>query len=159
YQVTIGPGALTKSQQPLSQPQTITFVTQPSTPTAPTPAPSPRVSSSLLTNQQQLAPFGSGTVPAPQWSADSQQVYFVNGAGALAAVPAKGGPAAPIAPDGVTALAVGPTHLAYVSKGKIEVLAFQGGSGSEIAASATALQWVKDKLYWANNTGVFTLGD
>ncbi len=159
YQVTIGPGALTKNQKPVNQPQTITFVTQPSTPTAPTPAPTPRANPSLLTNQQQLAPLGNDTVPTPQWSADSSTVYFVNGSGALQSVPAKGGTVGQIAPDGVTVLAVSSTRLAYARNSKIEVVAFQGGQVSEINAPATALQWVKDKLYWGSAAGVFTLGD
>ena len=160
YQVTIGPGALTKTQQPLNQPQTITFVTQPSTPTAPTPPPSPRVSTSLLTNQQQLAPLGSSTTVSPQWSADSATVYFVSGAGALESVQAKGGsPAKTLVPDGVTVLAITASgdRLAYVRGGKIEILTLASGSTSEIDASATALQWVKDNLYWGNGAGVFTL--
>ena len=160
YQVTIGPGALTKSQQPVSQPQTITFVTQPSTPAVPTPTPSPRVSTSLLTNQQQLAPLGNGTTPAPQWSADSSTVYFVNGSGALESVSAKGDSPKTLLPDGVSLVAIAPAgdRLAYVRNSKIEILTLASGTTSEIPSTATALQWVKDKLYFGNGSGVFTLG-
>ncbi|HEY6875811.1 MAG TPA: Ig-like domain-containing protein [Candidatus Dormibacteraeota bacterium] len=160
YQVTIGPGALTKAQQPISQPQTITFVTQPTTP-APSPSPSPRPNTSLLTGVQQLASIGNGTVYAPQWSADSSTVYFVNGAGALESVAAKGGSTATLVPDGVSLPAISPAgdRLAYVRNGKIEILTLASSSTAEIPAGATTLEWVKDKLYWGNNSGVFTLGD
>jgi len=160
YQVTIGPGALTKAQQPLNQPQTITFVTQPTTPVAP-PSPSPRPNTSLLTGVQQLANIGNGTVYTPQWSPDSSTVYFVTGAGALESITTKGGSPATLVPDGVSVPAIAPAgdRLAYVRNGKIEILTLASNSTSEIPAAATALRWVKDKLYWGTNAGVFTLGD
>src|SRR5207247_150088 len=85
---------------PLNTPTTITFVTQPP---APTPPASPKPNTSLLTDVQQLATIGDGVLYSPQWSADSGTVYFVTGAGALESVPAKGGSASALVPDGAHA--------------------------------------------------------
>jgi len=162
YQVTIGPGALTKTQQSLAAPTTITFVTQPSTPPAPTPSPSPKPNTSLLTNVQQLANIGDGIQYSPQWSADSGTVYFVTSAGALESVQAKGGSASTLVTDGASLPAISPAgdRLAYVRSGKIFIIALPSGSSvAEIDSAATALTWVNDKLYWGSGAGIFTLGD
>ena len=160
YQVTIGPGALTKTQQSLAAPTTITFVTQPSTPPAPTPSPSPKPNTSLLTNVQQLANIGDGIQYSPQWSADSGTVYFVTSAGALESVQAKGGSASTLVTDGASLPAISPAgdRLAYVRSGKIFIIALPSGSSvAEIDSAATALTWVNDKLYWGSGAGIFTL--
>jgi len=159
YQVTIRPGALTKTQQPLNTPTTITFVTQPP---APTPPASPKPNTSLLTDMQQLATIGDGVLYSPQWSADSGTVYFVTGAGALESVPAKGGSASTLVTDGVSlpAISAAGDRLAYVRGGKIFIIALPSGSSvAEIDTAPTALTWVNDKLYWGSGAGIFTLGD
>lgn len=109
YQVTIGPGARTASQQQLSQPQTITFVTQPQATPTPTPTPRPTpTSSSLITGEKQLASLSGGINAPLQWSADSSAIYFVDAKGALNVVPAKGGAVTVIAPDGASSPALSP---------------------------------------------------
>lgn len=160
YQVTIGPGARTAAGQPLSSAQTITFVTQP--PAAPTPSPSARPTPALGLAEKQLARLG-GLASAPvQWSSDSSTIYFVNAAGALNLVPAKGGAVTVVAPDGVSSPAVSPAgdRLAYLRGGKIEVLTFASGHTDELAPAATPLVvgWAKDKLLWAAADGVYTQG-
>jgi hypothetical protein len=166
YQVTIGSGAKTASGQSLSTAQTITFVTQPPAPPTPSPSPVPRPSaspSSLLTSEHQLAPLGGSLVTsAVQWSADSSTVYFVNSSGALDAVPAKGGDATVVAPDGVSSLAIAPAgdQLAYIRGGKIEVLTFATGTTAEqtVSTSLTLVGWAKDKVEWAGPDGIYTQG-
>ena len=164
YLVTIGPGATTQAGTKLDTPKTVTFVTQPvPTPAAP-PSPSPR-NNSLLTNQAQLTTAypPTGTTYPPVWSADSKTVYFVGGGGALEAIPAGGGQAKTLVPDGVSLPAMAPAgdRLAYVRAGKIEVLTLASGATSEIAPdpAPTTLRWVKDQLEWGSSDGVFTVGD
>jgi Bacterial Ig-like domain len=166
YQVTIGTGALTAAKQPLATAQTITFVTQPPAPPTPSPSPTPRAPatpSSLLTGEHQLAPLG-GTIAISTvlWSADSATVYFVNSKGALEAVPAKGGDASVVAPDGVSSPAIAPAgdQLAYIRGGKIDVLAFATGTTVELTVTPTPtlVGWAKDKVEWAAANGVYTQG-
>ena len=166
YQVTIGSSAKTASGQSLSSAQTITFVTQPPAPLTPSSSPTPRPSaapSSLLTAEHQLAPLGGDlATSAVQWSADSSTVYFVNSKGALDAVPAKGGDAIVVAPDGVTSPAIAPTgdQLAYIRGGKIEVLTFAAGTTAELAVTPapTLVGWAKNKVVWAATDGVYAQG-
>jgi hypothetical protein len=166
YQVTIGPGALTATKQPLATAQTITFVTQPPAPPTPSPSPTPRTPaspSSLLTGEHQLAPLGGNLATSTvQWSGDSSTVYYLNSSGALVAVPAKGGDVSSVAPDGVSSLAVAPAgdRLAYVRGGKIEVLAFAAGTTAELVVTPapTLVGWAKDKIVWAAADGVYTQG-
>ena len=165
YQVTIGSTAKTASGQSLATAQTITFVTQPPAPTAPTPSPTPRVAaspSSLLTGEHQLAPIGGLATSTVQWSADSSTIYFVNSKGALDAVPAKGGDVSVVAPEGVSSPALSPAgdQLAYIRGGKIEVLTFATGTTTELAAAPapTLVGWVKDRVEWAAADGIYTQG-
>jgi Bacterial Ig-like domain len=166
YQVTIGPGALTATKQPLATAQTITFVTQPPAPPTPSPSPTPRTPaspSSLLTGEHQLAPLGGNLATSTvQWSGDSSTVYYLNSSGALVAVPAKGGDVSSVAPDGVSSLAVAPAgdRLAYVRGGKIEVLTFAAGTTVELVVTPapTLVGWAKDKIVWAAADGVYTQG-
>jgi hypothetical protein len=158
YQVTIGPGAKTANNQALSAPQTITFVTQPPA-TSPTPSPTPRPTPTNPLSEKQIAPLNGAQTFAGQWAADSQSVFFIDGKGALQVVAIKTGTITPIAPDGVTALAVSPTgdRLAYVRAGKIEVLTLDAGKTSEIvpASAPTVVGWSKDVVLWATADGVF----
>jgi hypothetical protein len=167
YQVTIGPGALTATKQPLATAQTITFVTQaPAASPTPSPSPTPRSTaspSSLLTGEHQLGPLGGNLATSTvQWSADSSTVYFLSSGGALVAVPAKGGDVSTVAPDGVSSLAVAPAgdRLAYVRAGKIEVLTFAAGTTVDLAVkpAPTLVGWAKDKVVWAAADGVYTQG-
>jgi Bacterial Ig-like domain/WD40-like Beta Propeller Repeat len=156
YQVTIGPGARTAAGQPLNNNKTITFVTQP--PSRPTPAPTPRPTPSQGLGEKQLAPLG-GVATAPlQWSSDSSTIYFVNAAGALEIVPAKGGSVTTVAPDGVTSPAISPAgdRIAYVRAGHIEVLTFASGQTTEVtpAPEPALVGWAKDKLLWTAVDGV-----
>ncbi len=167
YQVTIGPGAKTASGQPLTvaQTKTITFVTQPPATPAPSPSPTPRASASpgsLLTGEHMLAALAGGASTASvQWSADSATLYFIDG-GALKLVPAKGGDATVLAPDGVSSVALAPAgdRLAYVRDGKIEVLTFAAGTTSELVVTpaATLVGWAADRLVWATAGGFYTQG-
>lgn len=158
YQVTIGPGAKTASNQALAAPQTITFVTQPPA-TSPTPAPTPGPTPANPLNEKQVASLNGAMTSAGQWSADSQSVYFVDGKGALQVVTVKTGAVTNIAPDGVTAIALAPAgdRLAYVRAGKVEVLTLAAGKTDEITpASAPALVgWAKDRVLWATADGVY----
>jgi hypothetical protein len=165
YQVTIGSTAKTASGQSLTTAQTITFVTQPPAPPTPTSSPTPRAPaspSSLLTGEHQLAPLAGLATSTVQWSADSSTVYFVNSKGALEAVPAKGGDASVVAPDGVSSPALSPAgdQLAYIRGGKIEVLTFATGTSTELAAAPapTLVSWAKDKVEWAAADGIYTQG-
>ena len=163
YQVTIGPGALTKAQQPLNTPTTITFVTQPSTPAPPQASPTPRVTTSLLTNQQQLATIPSAASSSPLWSPDSKTVFYVGPGGALVSVPAKGGSAVTLVAAGASLPAIDPAggRLAYVSAGKIEVLSLTARTTAEItpASAPTTLRWVGETLYFGTSDGVYSIGD
>jgi len=163
YQVTIGPGALTKTQQPLSTPTTITFVTTQSTPAPPQVSPTPRVTPSLLTNQQQLATIPSAASSSPLWSPDSTTVYYVGPGGALVSVPAKGGSPATLVSSGASLPAIDPggARIAYVSAGKIEVLSLTTRSTDEIvpASAPTTLRWVGETLYFGASDGVYSIGD
>lgn len=157
YQVTIGPSARTAAGQPLSNPQTITFVTQP--PAAPTPQPTPRPTPVQGLGEKQLAPLG-GTVTSPvQWSSDSSTLYFVNASGALEVVPAKGGSVTVVAPDGVTSPAISPSgdRIAYIRGGNIEVLTFASGHTAEVTppTAPVLVGWNKDKLVWTASDGVY----
>jgi Big-like domain-containing protein/WD40 repeat protein len=160
YQVTIGPGATTQAGTPLAAPTTITFVTQPvASPTPPT-SPTPR-NNSLLTGQQQLTAAypPSGTTYRVIWSADSSTIYFVGAGGALESVPAGGGAAKTLVPDGASLPAIAPAgdRLAYVRGGKIEILTLATGATTELVVTPapTALSWVKDQLFWGTNEGVY----
>lgn len=162
YQVTIGPGAKTASGQPLSAPQKITFVTQPPpTPTATPPArPTPTPSNPL--NEKQLVSLGGVSTVPVQWSSDSSTVYYIDASGALKVVPAKGGDATAVVPDGVRTMAMAPAgdRLAFVRAGRIDVLTFASGKTSELAVTPAPLLlgWAKDKLVWAAADGVYTQG-
>ncbi|HEV2217843.1 MAG TPA: Ig-like domain-containing protein [Candidatus Dormibacteraeota bacterium] len=163
YQVTIGPGALTKNQQPLSTPTTITFVTTQSTPAPPSPSPTPRVTTSLLTNQQQLATIPSAASSSPVWSPDSTAIYYVGPGGALVSVPAKGGSAATLVATGASLPTIDPAGglLAYVRAGKIEVLSLKAKTTDVIAPpfAPTALRWVGETLYFGTSEGVYSYKD
>jgi len=163
YQVTIGPGALTKNQQPLTTPTTITFVTTQSTPAPPQVSPTPRVSTSLLTNQQQLATIPSAASSSPLWSPDSTTVYYVGPGGAIVSVPAKGGSPSTLVAAGASRPAIDPAggKLAYVSAGKIEVLTLATKTTDETtpASAPTALRWVGETLYFGTSDGVYSIGD
>ncbi|HYL06916.1 MAG TPA: Ig-like domain-containing protein [Candidatus Udaeobacter sp.] len=163
YQVTIGSGAKTASQQSLAQPQTITFVTQP--PATPTPVPTPRptpTSTSLLTGEKQIATVatlsGGGTA-ALQWAPDSSAIYYVDAKSALNVVSAKGGAVTVIAPDGASSPAVSPAgdKLAYIRGGKIEVLNFASGKTDEysVAPQPTLVGWSQAQLEWTSADGVY----
>lgn len=161
YQVTIGPGAKTASQQSLSQSQTITFVTQAPPSPAPTPTPRPTpTSSSLLTGEKQVAILGGSATAPLQWAADSSAIYYVDAKGALNVVPAQGGAVTVIAPDGASSPAVSPAGdaLAYIRGGKLEVLAFDSGKTEEFAPSPapTLVAWSGTHLVWAAADGVYT---
>ena len=162
YQVTIGPGAKTASGQTLAAPQTITFVTQ--APPTPLPSPTPRQTPTPgnALNEKQLATLtGPGPLPV-QWSADSSSVYFVDAKGALKVVPAKGGDATVVVPDGVSVMAMAPAGdgLAYTRGGKIEILTFASGKTSELTVTSAPvlLGWAKDKLLWTAADGIYTQG-
>ncbi|TME96080.1 MAG: hypothetical protein E6I34_00120 [Chloroflexi bacterium] len=161
YQVTIGPGALTKGGKRLTSPKEFTFVTQPTTP-SPGGGPSPTPSGgSVLTGQHRLA-VAPGADYSPQWSADSTTLYFVNAAGALQSVPVAGGQPHTLVPDGVSnpALSSGGDRIAYIRAGRLQVLSLSGGQTISVAGgdSATALVWVKNRLFWAGPSGVFATG-
>jgi hypothetical protein len=161
YQVTIGPGATTQANTPISTPKSFTFVTQPVVTPPPPPTPTP-ASSSLLTGLVQLAQVPDGTY-TPQWSADSTTLYFVGAGGALQAVPAKGGLTRTLVPDGVSLPAISPAgdRIAFARGGKIEILTLADGTTTEVAVtpSVTTLAWVREKLFWGTNDGVYTLAD
>src|SRR5438270_101260 len=163
YQVTIGPGALTKSQQPLTTPTTITFVTTQSTPAPPQLSPTPRVTTSLLTNQQQLATIPSAASSSPLWSADSTTIYYVGPGGALVSVPVRGGSPATLVAGGVSLPAIAPAggQIAYVSAGKIDVLSLAKKTTDEITppSAPTTLRWVGETLYFGTSDGVYSVGD
>ena len=112
YQVTVAPS--TKAPNQAVAPKKVTFVTTapPPTPTpAPTVKPTPSGTPQPVSNQRQLAPSGS---VAPSWSGDGSKLYVVSPAGQLAAVPAAGGDAQQIQPNGVTNVVAGPAGPAYV---------------------------------------------
>ncbi|HEY0830250.1 MAG TPA: Ig-like domain-containing protein [Candidatus Dormibacteraeota bacterium] len=161
YQVTVGPGAKTATNQPLSAPQTITFVTQAPSPTPAPPTPHPTPANPL--GEKQLAPLNGAAGLAAQWSADSSTIYFVDGKGALGVVPAKGGSVSVIALDGTSSPSISPAgdRLAYLRGGKIEVLTFATGKNEELAPAPapTLVGWAKDKLVWAAADGIYTRGD
>ncbi|HSS60430.1 MAG TPA: Ig-like domain-containing protein [Candidatus Limnocylindrales bacterium] len=156
YQVTIGSGAKTASNQQLAAPQTITFVTQPP---AASPSPTPRPTPANPLSEKQIAPLNGAAGLAAQWSGDSASIYFIDGKGSLRVIAPKGGAATTIAPDGATALAVSPAgdRLAYLRGGKIEVLTFAAGKTDELAPTPTPtlVGWAKDQLLWAAGDGVY----
>jgi Big-like domain-containing protein len=160
YQVTIGPEARTAAGQPLTTAQTITFVTQP--PPSPVPTPTAKPTPAAGLGEKQLAPLGGIPTAPLQWSADSSTIYFVNAAGALELVPAKGGTVTVVAPDGVSSPSIAPAgdRLAYLRGGKIEILTFASGHTDEVTPSATPtiVGWAKDKLVWAASDGIYTQG-
>jgi hypothetical protein len=162
YQVTIGPGAKTASDQKLASPQTITFVTQPPAAT-PQPTPTARPTPANPLSEKQIAALNGASGLAAQWSADSQSVYYVDGKGALQVVSIKNGTSTVIAQSGVSAPAISPTgdRLAYLLKGKIEILTFASGKTDEIApaASPTLVGWAKGKVVWAQSDGIYTQTD
>jgi hypothetical protein len=162
YQVTIGPGAKTATNQQLAAPQTITFVTQPPA-TTPQPSPTPRPSPANPLSEKQIAPLNGASSLALQWSADSQSVYYVDGKGALQVVSIKSGTTTVIAQGGASAPAISPAgdRLAYLLNGTIEVLAFASGKTDEIAPAATPtlVGWAKDKVVWAQSDGIYIQAD
>jgi hypothetical protein len=160
YQVTVGPGAKTASGQPLTTPQTITFVTQ--TPPAPLPSPTPRSTPAPGSGDKQIASLGGPMAVPVQWSADSSTVYFVNAAGALQAVPAAGGSATVLAPGGVSSMALSAAgdRLAYIRGGKVEVLTLASGHTDEVATPrpATLVGWSNGKVLWTADTNIYVQG-
>lgn len=162
YQVTIGPGAKTASNQPLSAPQTITFVTQPPATPAPTTTPTPRPTPTNPLAEKQVAPLNGATNVATQWSADSTSVYFIDGKGTLELVPATGGTANVIASN-ASSFAISPTgdRLAWVAPGKVVVLTFASGMTTVLTPSPqpTVVGWAKDKVIWAAKDGVYEQSD
>jgi Big-like domain-containing protein/WD40 repeat protein len=162
YQVTIGPGAKTASDQKLASPQTITFVTQPPAPT-PQPSPTARPTPANPLSEKQIAALNGASGLAAQWSADSQSVYYVDGKGALQVVSIKNGTSTVIAAGGASAPAISPTgdRLAYVLNGKVEILTFASGKTDEIApaASPTLVGWAKGKIVWGQSDGIYTQTD
>jgi len=119
YQVTVQPSAQTRSGRKLSQPAVVQFITASPAP-KPTPTPSTSPSSTpqgSLSGVHAVAPIGS---PAPQWSPDGSKLFVVAPtSGALQAWPLQGAPA-PIEPDGVTLVEVGPDgNPAYVRNGTV----------------------------------------
>jgi hypothetical protein len=161
YNVTIGPGAKTASNQPIPSAHTITFVTQPTATPSPAPTPTPRPNS-LLTAQAQLAPLPQGAQYPAQWSADSSTVYFVGAGGSLDAVPAGGGDVKVLVNDGVSLPAISPAgdRIAYVRSGRIEILTIAGGATAELAVTPApiTLRWAKQTLIWAGSDGVYARG-
>jgi hypothetical protein len=165
YQVTIGPGAKTASGQSLAAPKTITFVTQPPPAPTPSPVPSPTPSPSgpiiLITGQHQLASLPEG-ITNVQWSPDSSTVYFTSGKGALESVPAVGGNATIIVPDGVTSFVINPAgdHLAYIHKGNVEVLAIAAATTVETvpATAPLVVGWTGAGVEWAAADAVYNVG-
>ena len=162
YQVTIAPGAKTANNQALAAPQTITFVTQPPAPT-PQPSPTPRPTPANPLGEKQIAPLNGAGSLVLQWSADSQSVYYVDGSGALQVTSIKTGTTTVIAPAGASAPAISPAgdRLAYLLKGKIEVLTFASGKTDEVtpAATPTVVGWAKDKVVWAQSDGFYQQSD
>lgn len=161
YQVTIGPGAKTATQQELKQPQTITFVTQP--PPTPAPAPTPRptpTSTSPITGEKQLVGLSGGITAPVQWAPDSSAVYYVDAKGALSVVQVKDRTVTVIAPDGTSSAAISPAgdRLAYIRNGKIEVLTFVSGKTDELAVTPTPtlVGWMSTALAWTAADGVYT---
>ena len=164
YQVTVGPGAKTAAGQLLAAPQTFTFVTQSPPPPAPSPTPTPRPTPTTPNNplgEKLLVTLGGATTVPVQWSADSSAIYFVDANGALKVVPAKGGDAVVVVPDGVSTLAMAPAgdRLAFIRGGKIDVLTFASGKTSEITLPSppSLVGWAKDKLVWVSADGVYAL--
>jgi hypothetical protein len=158
YQVTIGPSARSQGGRELGAQQSITFVTQPVPTPTPSPLPTPS-GSSLLAGSHQVA---TGVTSGPSWSADSATVYFVGDGGALEAVTAAGGDVRTLVADGVSMFTVAPAgdRIAYVRGGSIEILTLATATTTEQAVSPApaAVTWVRDRLYWGDNAGVFTLG-
>lgn len=160
YQVTIGPGAKTQSGQSLPAAKTITFVTQPSAKTPPSPKPTLRPTpTALVGGEHRLAKLPSGTQYTPQWSADSTIVYFVGDNGALESVSVSGGDPKAVVPDGVSFPAIAPAgdRLAYVRGDKIQVLTLADASTVDVATvqNVMALSWANAELLWGTNEGVF----
>lgn len=118
YDVTVAPTAKTQAGQTVAKTHVVTFVTVAPTPTpTPTPTSSPSSTPSpVLDGARPVAPVGT---PAVDWSADGR-LFVVGPAGQLQAWPVRGGPAAPVAPDGVTLVEVGPDgNPAYVRAGTL----------------------------------------
>ena len=162
YQVTIGPGAKTATNQQLAAPQTITFVTQPPAAT-PQPSPTPRPTPANPLGEKQIAALNGAGGLDLQWSADSQSVYYVDGKGALLVVSIKNGSSTVVAQSGASAPAISPTgdRLAYLLSGKIEILTFASGKTAEISPSAAPalVGWAKDKVVWAQSDGIYVQAD
>jgi hypothetical protein len=162
YQVTIGPGAKTASNQQLASPQTITFVTQPPAPT-PSPSPPPRPTPSNPLNEKIVAPLSGASSPGLQWSADSSSIYFVDGKGALQVVSLKDGKVTAIATSGAGYPSISPAgdRLAWIAGGKIEVITFATGKTAELVPTSppTMLGWAKDRLLWAAHDGIYQQTD
>jgi hypothetical protein len=119
YQVTVGQEAMTTSHQNLTKPARVSFVTVSPTPT-PSPHPSTQPTSTplgSLVNVHPLAPVGA---PANvRWAPDGSHLFVVGPSGQLQSWPLQGA-ATPIAPEGVTVLAVDSNGVpAYVHDGQI----------------------------------------
>lgn len=157
YQVTIGPGAKTASNQALTAPQTITFVTQPPAAT-PIPSPPARPTPANPLAEKQITTLNGASSLAAQWAADSSSIYYEDGTGSLLVVPAKGGSANVIA-SGASSFAISPAgdRLAWIESGKIEVLTFASGMNTTLtpAPAPTVVGWATDKLIWATKDGVY----
>jgi hypothetical protein len=117
YTVVVAPSAKTKDGTALGKPAVVTFVTTaPVTSPGPTPSQSPTTGPvSQLAGMRELAPSGT---PPPAWSADGSTLYVVNPDGSLQAVAVAGG-VRTLVPNGVTAVAVGPSGPAYVQNGQV----------------------------------------
>ena len=156
YQVTIGPGAKTAAGQQLAAPQMFTFVTQ--APPSPTPTPAPSQRPTPTPGDKQLVALNAPGTVTVQWSADSSSVYLID-SGALKVVPAKGGDATVVVPDGVSVMVMSPAgdRLAYIRGGKIEILTFATGKTADLAVTPAPvlLGWAKDKLVWTTGDGVY----
>jgi Big-like domain-containing protein len=160
YQVTIGPGAKTQSGQSLPAAKTITFVTQPSAKTPPSPKPTLRPTpSALVSGEHRLAKLPSGTRYTPQWSADSTTVYFVGDNGALDSVSVTGGDPKVVVTDGVSFPAIAPAgdRLAFVRGDKVQILTLADASTVDVATvhNITTIRLANDLLLWGTNEGVF----
>jgi hypothetical protein len=155
YEVTVAPQAQTKEHQQLPKVATVSFVTASPPPTPPVqPSTSPTTTpSSVLLNPRALGPVGNPAVVT--WSPDGTKLFVVDANGQLQswAVQGTGTPTATqVAPDGVTAVAVGQDGSpAYVRRGGVVY-----GSVSVPGVQAIALGFRQSNLVFATATDVQT---